>query len=141
MFLLHNGKVQMEWFPREASTVINNGDALKWDGSGDLVPAAADDTVPIAVVSLKKVATTDADYATDGVQIPGYMLMPDSVFVGDVGAGTATAANIGIAYDLFDAGSVDLTATDHKVVTVVGIIDASHVLVKFSSAYEFVNVS
>ena len=138
-FIPYQGKTQVEPFTYAASTAIALGDALKFS-SGYLVQATAGQTVPTAGVSLQTIASTDADYASP--KLSGVvMLTPDLVFLADVGTGSATIANVGVGYDLAAAGTVDLTASTHKVVTVVGVVSATKVLVKFNSAYEFVNIS
>lgn len=138
-FIPYQGETQVEPFTITASTTISVGDALKFS-SGKLIRATAAQTVPTAGVSLSAYASTDSDYASDKF-VGVVMLTPDLVFLADVGTGTATIANVGVGYDLAAAGTVDLTATTHKVVTVVGVISTSKVLVKFNSAYEFVNIS
>lgn len=138
-FLLFSGKSQCESFQIAASTAVAMGDALKFS-SGYVIPATAGQTVPTAGVSLGVVTSSDSDYASAKL-VPVQMLTPDSIFLADVGTGTATIANVGVGYDLAAAGTVDLSASTHKVVTVVGVISASKVLVKFNSGYEFVNIS
>lgn len=138
-FIPFQGETQCEPFTAAASTAIALGDALKFS-SGYVIPATAGQTVPTAGVSLQVIASTDADYASAKL-ISVVMLKPDTVFLADVGTGTATIANVGVGYDLAAAGTVDLTATTHKVVTVVGVVSASKVLVKFNSAYDYVNIS
>ena len=123
-----------------ASTVVSNGDALK-NSSGYAIPATAGQTVPtIGVYSGNTIATTDSDYASTKY-VPVFMTTPDVIFLADVGAGTATIANVNGQYDLTAAGAVDLTATTHKVVTCVGVVSASKILVKFNSAQEYTNIS
>lgn len=138
-FIAFSGKVQSEAMSVAASTAVANGDALKFS-SGYVIPATAGQTVPTAGVSNFVITSADADYASVKF-LPVIMLTPDLIFLADVGTGTATIANVGVGYDLAAAGTVDLTATTHKVVTVVGVVSSSKVLVKFNSAYEFVNIS
>ena len=139
-FIPFQGKIQSEQFQLAASTVASNGDALTFS-SGYVVPVGADNTTPTVGVYIgNAVVAGDSDYAS-AKAVSVVMATPDLVFLADVGTGSATIANVGVAYDFTDHGSVDLGATDHKNVTVVGVISASKVLVKFNSAYEFVNVS
>ena len=140
MFVLYSGKPQLEYFPKTASTAIANGAALKLV-SGTLEPIAAGNTVPVAGVSLRVVSATDADFASTS-DVPVFQLGPDCVFLADVGAGTYDGTQIGGSFDVTDSLNVDLTASAHNNVTVVGgIIGANQVYVKFNSAYEFVNLS
>lgn len=136
MFIPYQGKTQAEPFAKKASTAIAVGDALVFD-SGYITPAAAGATVT-AGVALKAVTSADDDY-TATTAVPVVMLTPDLVFLADVGTGSATQADVGVAYNLTDAGSVNLSDTTPGTVTVVGVISATKVLVKFNSAYEFLN--
>lgn len=133
-FIPYQGKTQCEPFNKAASTAFAVGDALVFS-SGYVTPAGSSAT-RTAGVALKKVTSADDDYAATTL-IPVVMLTPDLVFLADVGTGTASIANVGVAYGLAAAGTVDLTDTTDDAVTVVGVIDATHVLVKFNSAYEF----
>lgn len=138
-FIRAQGKQQCEAFTLNASQVMAMGDALKFS-SGYVVPATAGQTVPTAGVSLQAVTASDSDYASVKI-VSVDMITPDAVYLADVGTGTATIANVGVGYDLAAAGTVDLTATTHKVVTVVGVKSATQVYVKFNSAYMYVNIS
>ncbi len=139
-FIPYSGKIQCEFQQLAASTVAATGDALTFS-SGYVVPVAVDNTTPTAGVYIGPAVTAgDSDYAS-AKNVSVIMLTPDLIFLADVGVGTATIANVGVAYDFAAHGTVDLNATDHKNVTVVGVISATQVLVKFNSAYEFVNVS
>lgn len=137
-FIPKKGTTQAEPFKKAASTAITAGDALVFS-SGYVTPATSAASI-VAGVSTVTVTSASDDYASNTV-IPVYMLTDDLVFEAPVGAGTASQTNVGNRYDLYNAGSVDLTATSHGAVTVVGVIDASTVLVKFNSAYEFKNAS
>ena len=92
---------------------------------------------------MKKVASGDDDFAAN-TSIPVIVPGVDDIFEATV-SGTAAQTNVGKQYDLTDstnagtAQDVDLAATTYKVVTVVGFISASKVLVKFNGNYAFAN--
>src|SRR5690349_10387816 len=117
-FILKNGRSVFEWYPKVASTAFSVGAAVKPDGSGNVTPVAADNTTNNVVgICMKKVASTDSDYASNTL-IPIQKVGYDQIFLADVGAGTASASNVGLQYDFTDSLTVDLGATDHKNVTV-----------------------
>ena len=106
------------------------------------VSQALVETVRVAGVALKKIASADDDYASNTV-IPVIVPSEDDVFEATV-SGTATIANVGKQYDLTatnggTAQAVNLSGTTYKVVTVVGFISASLVWVKFNGNYAFAN--
>lgn len=138
-FTLKTGKPEVEWFPKTASTAIGIGAVLEADGSGAVNPADSADT-SLFGISLKSVASTDSDYATTNA-IPVMVLNPSCTFEADVITGTATAALIGTQCDLASSLGVDVTATSHKQVTIVGFISASKVVVRFNGSYQFRNAS
>ena len=115
---------------------------MGFDGSAGYVRQTAVASVRIAGISLRKVASGDSDYA-DNSLIPVLIPSEEDVFEADV-SGTATQANVGDQFDLtaLTDGTdqdVDLAATTYKVVTVVGFISASKVLVKFNGNYAYAN--
>lgn len=139
-FIHKSGKALVEWWPKVASTTIPVGTALTFDGSG-AVSVAASTSLPIAGICLKPIASTDADYASNTL-IPVLIPSQDSVFEVDVeNSGTATAANVGVKYDLNSTTGtgINLSGTSHKQVTVVSFISATKVWVKINGAYQFVN--
>ena len=139
MFLLQSGPARTEWFPKVASTAIANGAALTFDGSGAVTVATATST-RIAGISAKVIASTDSDYASNTL-IPLVAVGPDDIFLAAVGTGTLTTAMVGNQYDLADSVGIDVTATSHKQVTVVGFVSASLALVKFNANYVYVNAA
>ena len=132
-FLLNSGNVQIDYFPKLASTAIGMGAALIPNASGFATVATSTSTRVLGT-SLRVVASTDADYAS-ATLIP--VIVPDTsaVFLADVGTGTLTTAMIGNQYDLKDSVSIDVTGTSHKQVTVVGFVSASKALVRFTGNY------
>lgn len=143
-FFHKSGPALTEPFKKSASIAIANGSVLGFEGTTGYVEQAEAASVRIAGVSLSKHASTDADYAT-ATTIPVIVPSSDDVFEADViSTSTATVANVGNQYDLCTnvdgtAQTVDLGNNTYKVVTVVGFISASKVLVKFNGAYEYAN--
>ena len=90
----------------------------------------------IVGVNLKLIQSTDSDW-TSNTAVPILIPTPEDIFSADV-VGTATQANVGARFDLNQpaagtAQSVNLSGTTYGVVTVVGFVSASEVLVKFNS--------
>ena len=96
--------------PIPASTVFVAGDALIYDGSGNVIPATPG--LPVEGIGLINVSTTDPDYAAT----------TKSMFFNRSGAknqyhynvpvnGTATAAMVGKVFNVYtNAGTLDVTA-------------------------------
>ena len=140
-----SGPALTESFQKVTSTAIAVGSALGFHAIGanaGRVAQARDISLRIAGIAIKKIASTDSDYA-DATNIPLIVPSEDDVFSASV-SGTATQANVGKQYDLTqtDAGTaqaVNLSGTSRKVVTVVGFVSSSEVLVKFNGNYAFAN--
>lgn len=130
-FKQYNGRVKTEWYPKVASTAFNVGDLVYADGSGNIQPADSTSGMHIGVIQ-KKVASTDADYASNTL-VPVLVPQDDTEWLVDVGTGTATAALVGTQFDLTDADSVDVSATSKNVVTCTKFISASKVVVKINA--------
>ena len=141
-FVHRSGPAKTEMFKKTASVAIAINSPVGFDGSAGYVRQTAVASVRIAGISLRKVASGDSDYA-DNSLIPVLIPSEEDVFEADV-SGTATQANVGDQFDLtaLTDGTdqdVDLAATTYKVVTVVGFISASKVLVKFNGNYAYAN--
>lgn len=141
-FIHVKGPAKTEAFKKTASVAIAAASPLSFDGSAGYVRQSAVASVRIAGVSLKKITSSSDDYASN-TMIEVIIPSSDDVFEADV-TGTATQANVGEQYDLSaltdgTAQNVDVGATTYKVVTVVGFISSSKVLVKFNGAYEYAN--
>jgi hypothetical protein len=128
---LYRGNSRVEWYPKKASTVFTEGNIVLLDASGQLDNATttSDNHEGIA---LRTTASTDTDYATTD-RMPILVPEQDTVFVADVGTGSATAANVGDFCDLAAAGTIDLTSGANRAVEVVGVLSATKVLVKLNS--------
>ena len=141
-FIHVKGPARAEAFLKTASTAIAIGSVVAWDGASGYVAQAVTGSLRLVGVSLRKVASTDDDFASNtllNVVLPG----EDDVFEATVSV-TATQANVGRQYDLTvvaagTAQAVDLSATTSKVVTVVGFINSSTVLVKLNGYYDYAN--
>ena len=146
-FIHRSGPALTEPFKKMASTAIAAGSVVSFGTVGatknGYLSQAVKESVRIAGVSLKKVASGDDDFAAN-TSIPVIVPGVDDIFEATV-SGTAAQTNVGKQYDLTDstnagtAQDVDLAATTYKVVTVVGFISASKVLVKFNGNYAFAN--
>lgn len=124
-------------YPKATSTVIAQGAAMAFDGSGNVTPATSSTKI-IAGISLHPTAATDADYAL-GTSYQVDTPEESNLYLIDVGAGTATAANVGLAYDFSTSLTIDLTATSHKPMTVRKIVSATQVVVEFNGVTSYVN--
>lgn len=104
------------------------------DGSGAIQPADSTSGEHLGV-SLKAVAATDSDYASN-TKIPVDMVGEQDVFEADV-TGTLTTAMVGTYLDLSTDLVVNAGATSKKVVLCVGYISASKGLFKVTAnAYD-----
>lgn len=138
-FILKSGNVQVEYWPKTASTAFAVGVAVVMT-SGALAVASSTDLSIVGVVA-KPVVSTDTDYAST-TSIPVLVPSPDAIWEIDVeNSGTATSANVGIKYDLNSSTGtgINLSGTSHKQVTVVGVLSATKVLGRINASYEFVN--
>lgn len=137
-FILKSGRTRIEYFPKKASTAISANALLSFYRElGQVAPVTSGSKI-LAGVSLRAVVSTDDDYAST-TRIPVVVPSSDAVFEADTSS--ATAANVGNRYDLTDSLTVNLSGTTNKVVTVVGVISATKVLVKLNGAYEYINSS
>ena len=139
-FIHVSGPAVTEEFAKLASTAIAVGTPVSFT-SGYLAQANLA-SVRIAGVSVKNIASTDGDFAS-ATLIPVIVPGEEDIFEADV-TGTATQGNVGKQYDLTQpnggtAANVNLSGTTYKVVTVVGFISASKVLVKFNGNYAYAN--
>lgn len=140
-FIHVSGPAKNEPFAKLASTAIAIGSVLSFRPTGYVSQAIAE-SVRLAGVSVKKIASTDDDFASNTI-IPVIVPGEEDIFEATV-SGTATQANVGKQYDLTavaagTAQAVNLSGTTYKVVTVVGFISSSAVLVKFNGNYVYAN--
>jgi hypothetical protein len=128
-------KVMPQKIAKTASTAMSVGQVLI-TSSGQLTPAANTSVANIVGLSMKVIAATDSDYASE-TALEVEQIDLDAVYEADV-YGTLTTAMIGNSYDLSNsAGSsgathVNVGGTSYKQVKVVGFISASKALVQFN---------
>lgn len=128
MFVLRSGSAKIEYFPKTASTALANG-ALVASTSGQLIAGTATTAAHVGIL-LKKVASTDADYAST-TMVPVMVPSQDAIFEGD--ATGLTAALVNTTMDLTDSVTVNGAADSHHAVTLVGYISATKGLFKINS--------
>ncbi len=134
------GKPNIEWMPKAASVAINAHGLVYANGSGYLIQADATSGDHFGV-SLRAVASTDADYALT-TKIPVDVPAPSDIFEMDVETGTFTVAMVGNAYDLVaDGDALDVSAQAKKVVTIVGYVSATKALVKINAMAVYKDVA
>lgn len=99
------------------------------------VAVAASTSELLLGLTTNKVATTDADYA-DTTPVIVEKIDPNAVYQCPVQTGTLLITMIGEQHDLNSTTGtgIDVTASAHKQVTIVGFIDAATALVKFNPA-------
>lgn len=108
-------------YPKVASTVFEVGDALTFNGSGQVAPAVAGTTTGIIGICKKAVAATDSDYAANTPIAVDVNLSPDSEFEVDAN-GTVTAAMVGLYKDVItNAGTMAIAAATNNHYLVVGL--------------------
>lgn len=114
---------------KKASVVMDVGDVLiHTSGQADV---AVGSSVLLLGIAAKKVAATDSDYAsTTSIEIEA--IDPNATYEALVSTGTPAASHIGQQFDLEDENSITLSGTSYKQVKVVGLVDSTHVLVKFN---------
>jgi len=128
MFVLRSGSAKIEFFPKTASTAIANG-AIVSLSSGQLIPGTSS-TASHEGISLRKIASTDADYAATTL-IPVMIPSQDAIFEADCTG--LTAAKVGTTVDLTDSVTVNAAADSHHAVLCVGYISATKGLFKINS--------
>ncbi len=140
MIIFKQGKPNVEWYTKTASTLLYVNSVVKFT-SGQLVAATATSTAHVGVI-LRTVAAADTDYATASkvpVMVPGL----NDIFEADVKPGvTAAATAVGAECDLYVGDGttgnlgehyVDTGTNSHHQVTIVDFISANKVLVKITS--------
>lgn len=141
-FFHRSGPAHTESYQKTASVAIaaNTPVAL----AGGYIRQSAVASTRLVGINIKKVASTDDDYASN-TSIPVLIPTDEDVFEADV-SGTATIANVGQRYDLTTLSDgtdqdVNLSGTTYGVVTVVGFISSSKVLVKFNGALQYADIN
>ena len=137
----YSGPQDTQPFLKVASTQFTAGTVLGWIDTGYVTKCVAA-SLRVAGVSLRKVSSTDSDYANNTetlVSVPS----DRTIYLADV-SGTAAIGNVGKQYDFTTATgttatSVNLSGTSFKMCTVVGIVSTSQVLIKINGVYTYAN--
>jgi hypothetical protein len=132
------GRPNIQWYPKKASTAFTNGALVYADGSGAIQPADSTSGMHLGVI-LKSVASTDADYA-ETTKVPVDVPRPSDVFEADV-TGTLTTAMIGNTYDLSTSLVVNVGAQSKNVVTCVGFISSTKGLFSINAMIHVADVA
>lgn len=125
MFRLHEGKTKTVWMPVTASTVIAEG-TLVTKSSGLLIAAISSTAAAnICGVLRKKIAATDADYATSARLVPVEVPAERCVlWEFDVTSGLVIGDCDGDV-DLTDGATVDRSASTYDIVRPVEVISTT----------------
>lgn len=128
MFNLISGSAKVEYYPKTASTAIANG-AILSTSSGQAIPGTSSTASHIGI-SLKKVSSTDADYAST-TMIPVLVPSQDAIFEAD--ATGLQAALVDTTMDLTDSLTVNGAASSHDAVLLVKYISPTKGWFKINS--------
>ena len=132
-FVRKSGKPNIEYWPKAASVEIGVG-ALTYMISGYVNPADATSGDHLGIC-MKKIASTDADYASTTkipIDVPG----ENDVFEVDLDTATALAtlaALVGTYIDISTSLLADPDASSKDVLLIVGVVSTSKILVKIAS--------
>ena len=129
-FVQVSGPVECIARPKTASTALATNSIVTLT-TGRLV-AATSSTLSIAGIMTRAVTSADSDYAgTQEIMV----IRPHSraTFLALTANASATT-HVGNSYDLTDAVTVNLSGNSYKQVTVLKVIDSTHVIVKFNEA-------
>jgi ABC-type branched-subunit amino acid transport system substrate-binding protein len=131
-FIRVSGKPNIEYWKKTASVAIANG-ALTYLISGGVNAADATSGDHLGIC-MKTIASTDADYAV-ATSIPIDVAGENDIFQVGVAASTVATltALVGTYIDLTSSVVADATASSKDALLVVGVVDASTVLVKIAS--------
>lgn len=124
------GNFHVEYFPKTASTAFAYGDAVvvlpTAAGAGTLAKVTSSSPAITGII-LKKIASTDADYASTTL-VPVLVGDADSEYLcATTGAATT---DIGEFVDAADEVSLDVTSYTYGVAQVTGILSATSVIAK-----------
>lgn len=105
-FIQKRGIARIKYFPKAASTVFDNGDAVTFNFAGALARAVSTSTT-IAGFIKKDVRATDSDYASTSL-VPVHVVSDADELEVDASA-TVTSAMIGTLRDLTNASTLNTT--------------------------------
>lgn len=135
MFRRHKGKTKFMFFPMSASVAVLAGELMALSGGKLIIATATTSGFSCVGVLRHKIASTDADYATDlrlvEIEVPVEMNVE---WIADV-TGTAVVTDIGLYCDYTvgngttTTGSVTQAGSTYDIFQVVGFISTSKVKV------------
>ena len=121
----------VEFYPKKASVAIGFEDLVYLDGDGYLIRAVDGALIVPVGLSLKAIASTDSDYASN-TRIPVLVPGPDAEFLCDVGTGTAAQTDVGEWIDIDDHDLVDVGASTYDIFFVTKFISTTQVVAKLA---------
>ena len=132
----YRGKFHIEWYPVTVSTAFALNDMVTIlstaAGVGTLAKVADGSTFVIGTIQ-KKIASTDADYAT-ARKVPVLVGDADAEWLATA-AGTASATDVGEMVGFDDEATVDVTDYTEGQFKVTGIISTTLVTGKFNKGF------
>ncbi len=124
-------------FIKKASTAMSLLDIVSIDANGYVIPAVTASTVLLGLVQ-ENIKSSDDDYAKARMVVVDVPRGDRDEFIIDVTGGTLTQANVGKAYDLSDAKTLNIaTGGTVKHCKVVGIVSTTKASVVFNTGILF----
>lgn len=117
------GKTICKSLPRTASVTFTKGNLVQ-QVSGLIATATAQSVRHIGII-LQSVASTDADFATAAQKVLVEIPLDPSCELEAAVTGTLATTDLGAAFDLSDAATVNKAGTTYKVVTCKAFISTS----------------
>ena len=140
MFKRQNGRPNIEYFKKAASTAFTNGGLVYANGTGEIIPADATSGNHLGII-LRDVLATDADYAEE-TRVPVDVIDGQTRLEVDVPNDDLAAADVGNTCDLVANGAgVDPDASAKDVVTIVDFISTGKAVVVVNALAGNVNVA
>ena len=102
------GLARIKWFPKNASTRFDLGDAVVFDVTGRIIPVVAASTTLMGYIK-RNVLSTDADFATTSL-VP-VQVASDTDEIEIDASTTVTAAMIGSPRDFSNASTLNVGAS------------------------------
>lgn len=107
MLIQKRGLAKIKWFPKVASTVFENGDAVSFNVLGTIARSTSTSTT-IAGYIKRNVTSTDTDYASASLVPVQFIGEGDEIEI-DVSS-TVTTAMIGTLRDLSNSSTLNVGA-------------------------------
>lgn len=110
MAIRNNGIETNDTYKKEPSTAIKQGDWLQINASGNVIPLAA--TKVVAGLSGETITAQSTNYTANSEIVVDQATLDTDRFIMEVGTGTATAAMVGLTYDVdSDASKLKVSAS------------------------------